>query len=330
MWFESLTGFNETSPETVRQNISVDREVLTSRVNGKSYFCGSLEIPNLEELRKRVKSCSLAEGKISLHEIVADVRQLHSDPSNSGALFQVASQFNLLEMISPDVTPEQGVDRYENDRTQGPMCAMAAGAGTIYRNYFAPVNNRQGQTETNQIDCLADVGDFFDNSSNRLWEMRNGYVLATKSGLKEIEGKLNRASEEELDDIRKLLRIGIQWRTSVTLEGSAHRVSQAYCSALPVAYSAHPAKLWLPFARLILEASYEATICTALLNSLETGNNKVFLTLVGGGVFGNELDWILMAIKRAVELYSHYDQEILVVSYGSPNPSVGEMIKQMG
>ena len=37
------------------------------------------------------------------------------------------------------MTPEHGVTRYQHDRTQGPACAIAAGAATIYRNYFAPV-----------------------------------------------------------------------------------------------------------------------------------------------------------------------------------------------
>ena len=60
-------------------------------------------------------------------------------PENAGALFQVASQLNLLEMTGPEVTPEDGVTIYQDDRTQGPACAIAAGAATIYRNYFAPV-----------------------------------------------------------------------------------------------------------------------------------------------------------------------------------------------
>ena len=64
---------------------------------------------------------------------------MHRAPENAGTLFQVASQFNLLEMVSPTVTPEDGVTRYQHDRTQGPACAISAGAATIYRNYFAPV-----------------------------------------------------------------------------------------------------------------------------------------------------------------------------------------------
>lgn len=61
-------------------------------------------------------------------------------------------------MVGPDVTPEDGVARYEYDRTQGPACAMAAGAATIYRNYFAPVGEQTGQTTKRQLDGLADIG----------------------------------------------------------------------------------------------------------------------------------------------------------------------------
>jgi len=38
------------------------------------------------------------------------------------------------------------------------MCAVAAGAGTIFRNYFAPVDGLPGQREDRQIDCLREIG----------------------------------------------------------------------------------------------------------------------------------------------------------------------------
>jgi hypothetical protein len=39
---------------------------------------------------------------------------MHQFPENAGALIQVASQFNLLEMTGPEVTPENGVDGNKN------------------------------------------------------------------------------------------------------------------------------------------------------------------------------------------------------------------------
>ena len=131
MWFETLTGFSEESPEQVRKNMSVDGKILKSHINGKEYVCGLLETPSLAELRDRVRSVESQTGDICVREVMADVQQTHIDESNADSLFQVASQFNLLEMVSSSVTPEQGVDRYESDRTQGPACAIAAGAGTI-------------------------------------------------------------------------------------------------------------------------------------------------------------------------------------------------------
>ena len=321
-WFETLTGFREEHPQQVRENLTVDGQTLTSHRNGKVFLCGQLETPTLAELRERVLASGYKSGKISVREVVADVQHLHTNVANAGSLFQVASQFNLLEMVSPNYTPEDGVGIYENDRTQGPACAIAAGAGTIYRNYFANVNGQTGQSANNQIDCLADIGAALGNTRSRLWEMRNGYACASQSGLVEISDRLQASSESELDGLRQLLRIGIQWHTQVTLNDSRHAVSQAYCSALPVAYSRHPSYQWAAFARLILEAAYEATICTAILNA----SNRVFLTLLGGGAFGNETSWIIGGIQRTLTLYKDVELDVAIVSYGSPNPCIQQLV----
>jgi len=328
VWFETLTGFPEISPQQVRANLAVDGNVLKSHVNGKAFVWGELTIPSLVELRELVSSARRQSGKMQLREVVADVQQLHAASSNAGSLFQVASQFNLLEMVSPDVTPEQGVGIYEYDRTQGPACAIAAGAGTIYRNYFGFVNGQIGQSAENQIDCLADMGKALGNVENRLWEMKNGYAIPTHEGLIQISDRLRTSGENELDELRQLLRIGIQWNTQVTLSDSQNLVSQAYCSALPVAYFPYSFSLWEAFARLVLEASYEATICAAILNSMKNGNNRLFLTLIGGGAFGNEMEWILDAIRSALNLYKQADLDVGIVSYGGSNPSVKKLVKE--
>ncbi len=300
VWFEKLTGFQESSPEQVRAQCSVEDGILRSHVNGRAYRCGWLELVSLAALRRRVVAAAISGGRLALEERVADVRDLHRDSANAGALFQVASQFNLLEMTRPEITPEQGVDRYESDPTQGPACAIAAGAGTIYRNYFVDVDGQPGQTATRQIDGLAAIGEALGNHDNRLWRMQNGYALATEEGLSEIADRLAVMSEDEIDDLRGRLRIGIQWQTQVTLDGCDHDVSQAYCSAVPVGYSTCSREHWAPFARLVLEAAYEATLCAAVLNFQASGNPVLFLTRVGGGVFGNDDAWIDDALMRAL------------------------------
>jgi hypothetical protein len=285
-----------------------------------------LETPSLADLRMRSVSSAVTDKRLKLREVVGDVRTLHEDFDNTDAVFQVASQFNLLEMASPSRTPEDGVGIYAYDHTQGPACAIAAGAGTIYRNYFVNVNGKVGQSYDNQIDCLHDLGDAIGNKTGRLWKMKNGYALPSREGLKEVSRLIRSMTESERDALRQTLRIGIQWNTQVTVRECNHLVSQAYCSALPVAYSPHPPNLWADFANLVLEASYEATFITAIINSIKTGNNKLFLTLLGGGAFGNHEEWIIAAIQRALRKFAHYDLDIAIVSYLNSKQIVRELI----
>lgn len=187
-WFEQLTGFRETEYANTRARLSVEGDRLQSLVNGKSYSIGELELVSLRTLRDRAKSVGGFPGRMKVTAVTGDVRQMHRLPQYAGALFQVASQFNLLEMVSPTVTPEQGVTRYEQDRTQGPACAIAAGAATVYRNYFAPVGSgAYGQTAVRQLDGLADLGEALADALNQpitgLWKMQNGYALCTQAGL---------------------------------------------------------------------------------------------------------------------------------------------------
>lgn len=326
-WFENLTGCSERSAEEVREHLVLEGPRLHSRRNGKSWLYGELETPTLAQLRERVKTCAHEPRPLSVREVIANVQQLHRDATNQHALFQVASQFNLLEMMAPDVTPEWGVGIYERDPTQGPACAIAAGSGTIFRNYFVDVNGKLGQTEDNQIDCLAEMGALLGNTEQRLWRMVNGYALPSATGLKQISQQLDALDELGRDRLRQSLQIGLQWNTQVTLDSASHIVSQAYCSALPVSYTEHSLELWAPFANLVLEASYEATICAAIINAARTGNNTLYLTLIGGGAFGNELDWIVNAIRRALRLYSDSGLDVSMVSYSRSKPCVQQLVR---
>jgi len=104
-------------------------------------------------------------------------------------------------------------------------------------------------------------------------------------------GALLRAmSTAELDALRDLLRIGVHRDVEVTGGDAPQRqcVSQAFCSALPVAYTSIAAIHWQPFAQLVLEAVYEATLWAAALNAQRGVSNIVLLTRLGGGAFGND------------------------------------------
>lgn len=326
MWFEKLTGFQERSPDYVRRNLEVNGTQLKSKVNGKSYQFGFLEIPTLAILRERAPAFEKYSGKIKVIEVVGDVQKMHVDPANKNALFQAASQFNLLEMVGPEVSPEEGIGIYEHDHTQGPACAIACGAGTIYRNYLADVNGQTGQSTHNQIDCLELIGEALGNEKQSLWKMRNGYALPDIDGLLKINKKLADLSSTERDHLKSKLKIGLQWNTEVTIAGEGQLVSQAYCSALPVRYSQIESYYWESFARLILEALYEATFYAALINLEKTGSNIVYLTLVGGGAFGNEIDWILESLENVIEQFKEVALDVRMVSYGGKDRRISGLL----
>jgi len=153
-WFEKLTGFRERDWIGTRKLLTLDGSRLISRTNDASYGIGDFELISLGKLREQCLALNPVKGTAKLNIEVGDVRRMHQLRANQGALFQVASQFNMLEMVGPSVTPEDGVTIYENDHTQGPACAIAAGAATIYRNYFLPINGASGQTATRQVDVI--------------------------------------------------------------------------------------------------------------------------------------------------------------------------------
>ena len=221
--------------------------------------------------------------------------------------------------------PEHGVTGYQSDPTQGPACAIAAGAATIYRNYFVPIGDSHGQTARRQLDGLADLGAVSSGATELpvgdLWTMRNGYALATPTGLDAIARHLSMLTEEKKDVLRGTLRIGVHRDVEVTGAAGPDRplASQAFCSALPVSYGEVPAAHWRPFASLVLEAAYEATLWAAVLNAQRGVSHVVFLTFLGGGVFGNPASWIHAAMRRALQLAAAFDLDVRIVSRGTPS-----------
>lgn len=333
-WFKRLTGFREQTYELTQSRLIIESDELFSTVNGKRYGVGSLALPTLAELRARVSMP--ARPRTTVQCIAGDAGALHARPAYEGALFQVASQFNLLEMTGPDVSPEDGLARYAHDHTQGPACAIAAGAATIYRNYLVPVGDRIGQTRDHQLNTLAHLGSTLTAHTgalvDQLWSMQNGYALCSQFGLQTIHELVQQAGEAVRDELRAALAIGAHANVEVTNGNSSpgQRVSQAFCSALPVAYSRIPQLEWESFARLILEASYEATLLVAVEQATKGGSPTVLLTWVGGGAFGNNDAWIDDAITRALAVVENTGLTVKLVSYGHIEPSMQAIADQWG
>ncbi|MBR0852389.1 hypothetical protein JQ543_31985 [Bradyrhizobium diazoefficiens] len=190
-----------------------------------------------------------------------------------------------------------------------------------------------GQTATRQLDGLADIGEALAADLGRpveaLWRMSNGYALCTRAGLDAITKHLDGMQPGQFDRLRGRLRVGVHSDVEVTDAEGAHlpRVSQVFCSALPVAYSGVPSVHWKSFASLVLEAAYEATLLAAVMNKQRGMSNVVLLTRLGGGAFGNEDEWIDAAIRRALTTMSRFDLDVRLVSYREPTRETRQLVE---
>lgn len=323
MWVNDLIGTDSDKMETIKRDAVIDGDNLVSLKNGRSFKHGELGTPSLSILRKRN---ILDEGDtISIKQIVGDIQDIHCKSENYNATIQVASQFNLLEMISPEFTPEDGINIYADDYTQGPACAIACGAGTLYRNYLVPLNGSVGQSVDNQINCLEDIENYLVGKGKL--NIKNGYCLPSKDVLVGIDNLLKNFTDSQLEIIKSRLMVGVQWGTEVTITQKEQYITQVYCSALPILYSSVDSSLWERFARLILEAAYEATLHLAMINYKLHGNNKVYLTLLGGGAFGNNINWIVDAMMVVFKKFEHTPLDINIVNHREINSILENKLK---
>lgn len=368
-WFKKLFGVHaEDSRKWVHENARIvpesysatygTSEVKSSKLvfTDRSFVVGSFKIPMLKDLYKQVYTLGTPTGLLKREKLLIGpakeikcVSELHVRKENRLATFQVASQFNCLEMRSNEVTPERGIAIYETDKTQGPACSIACGAATLYRNYFAQLctdsgDVQNGQTDANQINTLKDaltvIGD-----PEFLLTFKNGYIDATAEQLSAISAAL--ANPQKRERMKAKLRVGFHsdvqvtssnWGANPHISEHPHLVTQVFCSACPVSYSSRhggsyawsqmTAKAkkaiqsdWESLAKLVLEATYEATMCAAVINAhlhgYQAGSNRVFLTRVGAGVFGNADEWVDAAINSALEKFKDYNLLVFEVVFVS-------------
>lgn len=326
-WFERLFGFVETDWASTQSQFDLQGTTLISRANGRRFDVGHFDTPNLESLRARAGSPSGAPKVF--HDAIGDVLELHADPSNRDALFQVASQLNCLEFADPREIPEDGITGYADDPTQGPACALAAAAATVYRNYFVPVGGAVGQAEHRQLDNMADARARL-GPLDAFVTVRNGYAFSDAQRLAGATAALQRIGRESFIEA---MRVGVQAGVDVTFASrfvepeTPARVNQAFCSALSCGYDRSPRDAWAPLATAVLDAAYEATLLAARVGvQAGTCSGKVWLTFLGGGAFGNDPDWIANAIARAIRVAGDASLEIHIAHYRRVDMQMRERI----
>lgn len=189
------------------------------------------------------------------------------------------------------------------------------------------VAGQPGAAAGSQLDCRANLGVVLGTADGALWTGGNGYALCTQAGLARIDALLQRSSPEKVDGLRSRCASGCNGTpkspTPMILRSSSRRLIVPRCRWRTCRFRQPN---WQRFASQVLQASYEATLLAAAWNAGRGGSNKVLLTRVGGGVFGNDLRWINDAITRAAGLVRDHGLDLRIVSHGPVPPDLQELV----
>lgn len=308
----------------------------------KVYQAGGFEMRSLTELRtetyatKSAGCFNVLEGPEN-----ADVRKLQADPAYNGATFQVASNYNCLETVSPDQDIlSQSLTSYIYDPTQGPAAAVGAPAGLLFRRYYLFDELKVGAFKN----CWCWLRDECEKSND------HGQLPCQKYGSGERQVNLlsdvcnndtgvemSPAGYVKLANVQRLpneqdcacVKIGCQYATQVVfgaLNGHPaadatrvavvpHKqiVNQVFVAASDFGQGTNKrSALADAWAKTILKASYEGTLRMAVRH----GSDRVVLTWVGGGAFNNDPAWVVQILESLEPLIQELGLDVSLAVYG--------------
>ena len=309
---------------------------ISFKVSGVNYAVGDFSCLSKTEL-KALNKKQIKKGSISYEYVHGDITELLKTDIGEHDVVQAASQFNLLEMGYPGYRPENGISIYTNDGTQGPRVALSSPAGTFFRNYL--IFNGKPQRGENfksykQVNTLSEVLEdlnikeedkspslskidddakkmiIIGKPSPNMYTYINGYAYI--NFVKDVDEKtLN-------DTMDKHLRVGIQWNTPDIVNKG--KLCQVYSSALPLSYYTYHGKNIDKLATSILTSTYKCVLEVAISKISESHPRiNVYLTAVGGGVFGNEFAWIQKALINALFEYRTYPLNVKLIWNTDPS-----------
>lgn len=307
------------------QDLLVDRaRHVGAADDGTLFFChvdgetlwraGRFECPTVADLRQRVaEQRNLEQEHIPITVVDGvDIGRLQASlKTEDRALVQVASNFNALEVPSRGVPPDSGglVTGYATDSTQGPAASFGVPGASLLRAHYAfhsdaAPSSAWGQTTERQVELLRDVREEYGRCVNGKTTLRRGSGGALR--------------EDGAAPVSALLsdRIRVCWHTDaevvfdrgpsrVTLvllpEGQRPLVDQVLSASVNLndALNAPRSEEERESTRVLVAAALSAAYEGAYLAAALRGNRLLLLTLVGGGVFGNDEAAILDAIAQA-------------------------------
>lgn len=263
---------------------------------------------------------------------LTDVSTLQADPKYAGAVFQVASNFNCLEGAGGDI----GTYFYPSMFVQGEAAATGAMASLIYRFYFLKHKDSSNNTYTGQEQKQVNLLSHFDIPLSGGYPTYTGYTK-----IKRISGNIQKDKDDSwykniavgvhagaVPMFKRIQPLGYAQARAEIVTNKNQRITQVFTAAINLVGKQNVNDYEL-FARGCLRAAYEGALLVGIQQNKKQKREEeresdiqhkekkqqVVLTLVGGGVFQNKLEWIIDAIRQSLKKYASYPLEVTLVIY---------------
>jgi hypothetical protein len=300
----------------------------------KPINCGKFKEYSIDELRGMSNDPSSASpGKFNIIERPAgakkfnsarksvDCAALQADPANRDAVFQVASNFNALEGIDAyEDVQKKLLGSYIHDKTQGPAASLGGFGALCLRRYFLNF--------TDKYESFANCGQTRDSFVNFLSDIAS--LTMSQAGYVDFRDASRPASDIKppTEDDYKKIKIGVHKNVQVVagyiddhgqqevIDDSSQIIHQIYTAAVDLANTNQSFRLnpsAIKWAQIILKAAYEGTLRATYI----MGKKRVFLTLIGGGVFGNNQEWIADALLHMKDFIVASGLDVTLVWYNA-------------
>ena len=320
-------------------NVPVDSGALAHVALGDLYAELDRRIASGEKAQYGEKDCTMifiTRGDDASIGYV-DVAAQQASGANARAMFQCASNFNGVEATQEIYAPNTPniVSFYVYNRTQGPTAAVSAGGAAITR-CLAPFYDENtdpaawGQTETRQLESLGELGRYFT--------VQNGYVV--NNGSEAIIPPATSADfRRELNKVKVMAHLDAEVTSAsrsgdyIGCVGDKHVVSQVMCATMNVGQgNAGYTNAQLPGAmdkiEFLLRAAYEGAYAAAICN----GCDQLYLTLIGGGALGNDINVIHKVIgethAKFVKTHNTSLRRVYLPYFGQPAQPAFDNLKQ--
>lgn len=319
-WVEEVLGISEKFEQNVlyeekvdemkyriEQSMNYNPTTGIMKIKGRDdIYSGMFIYPSADEIIKtfsEIKDFKTRPNNIKIEiQKGRDVGDAIKNASN-GDTFQVASQFNALEMINQNKTPMDGINIYVDDHTQGPRAAMAVLPGTFVRNYLYPIEFGT------QFNALRDLG----------LSHLNGYLVWGNTPEKVLTVVKRNIMNIRIPAMIYAQVIGIT-ENNGNLVGhrTGHRIHQVFSSAVPVDSYMNSGKIetQMNIAKIIIDVQYRALIALSCLLHYYQGSTesriRINLTLIGTGAFRVPRDVVIDILNQVLDSYSKYPIDLIV------------------